>query len=158
MVAGLEKFTLGATRDPSEAEVKQFQLGIPQCRLAVGELLRVGVVVAQRVVVALALDGDAILRAGEFILQSQVMLVGLQLRIVLDNQQASERSVELSIGGNFLLWQAQAGENAQRYRRKPSALVGRSLSRSRPDLESGRCGAGAQCRLATTPPSPLHSC
>src|SRR5208282_3432661 len=56
------------------------------CEKVVGELLHVSVVVAQSIVVAFALDRYAILRAREFILQAKEILIGLQLRIVLDNE------------------------------------------------------------------------
>src|SRR5438067_6930858 len=54
---------------------------------AVGELLDVSVVIAQSAIVALALNRDAVFGSGEFILQAQEIFVGLQLRIVLDDQQ-----------------------------------------------------------------------
>jgi len=43
---------------------------------AVGELLNIGVVVLQRVVVALAFDRDAVFCASQFVLQTQKVLVG----------------------------------------------------------------------------------
>src|SRR5689334_16565327 len=58
------------------------------------ELLHVRVVVLQRVVVPLALDGDPILSARQFILQPQEIFVRLQLRIVFyDEQQATQSAV-----------------------------------------------------------------
>src|SRR6516225_9404238 len=48
----------------------------------VGEEREKRVVVLQRLVVAPALDGDAVLRSGELVLQAQEVLIGLQLRII----------------------------------------------------------------------------
>jgi hypothetical protein len=48
-------------------------------------LLNVSVVVLKRIVIPLALDGDAVFRPGEFILQAQEVLIGFQLRIILGN-------------------------------------------------------------------------
>src|SRR5208282_457575 len=71
---------------------------------AVGELLDVGVVILQGVVVALPFDSDAVLGAGEFVLQSEEVFVGFQLRIILDDhKQAAECSIELAVGSDFLL-------------------------------------------------------
>jgi hypothetical protein len=51
----------------------------------IGKLANERVVGLQRIVVALALDGDAILGAGKLVLQAQEILIGLELRIILDN-------------------------------------------------------------------------
>src|ERR1035441_5148835 len=80
----------------------------PSRKNAVRKLLHVGVVVLQGVVIALAFDGDAVLGACEFVLQAQKVFVRLQLRIIFhDQQQAADRSIELSVGGDLLLWSAR---------------------------------------------------
>src|SRR5919109_104787 len=68
-----------------------------------GKRAKPGVVVADRLVVALALDGDAVLRALELALQREEVLVGLELGIPLDgDEQATERARELPLRGREL--------------------------------------------------------
>src|SRR5262245_53025932 len=70
----------------------------PSREQAVRELLDVGVVVLEGIVVALALDSDAILGAGKFILQAHEIFVGFQLRIVLDDEKKpAECAIELPV-------------------------------------------------------------
>ena len=79
--------------------------------------MHVSVVVPQSVVVTLALDGNAILRAGKFILKTQEILVRLQLRIVLDHQQQpAQRPVELPVGRDFLLRRTRGKQGRARLR------------------------------------------
>src|SRR6266700_6276097 len=74
---------------------------------AVRELMYVSVVVLKSVVVALALDRDAVFGACKFILQTQKIFARSQLRIIFgDRQQPSQRSVELAVSGNFVCWTA----------------------------------------------------
>src|SRR5207245_10881729 len=68
----------------------------PAGKYARGELLDVGVVVLQGVVVALPCHGDAIFSAGQLVLQAQKVFVRLQLRIVLpDHDKATKGAVQL---------------------------------------------------------------
>src|SRR5450755_277263 len=64
---------------------------------AVGEQADVGVVGLDRIVVALAFDGDAIFGAGQFVLQAQEIFVGFELRVVFHyDEQAAQGAVELA--------------------------------------------------------------
>jgi hypothetical protein len=70
---------------------------------AVGELADVGVIGLDGVVVVFAGDGDAIFGAGEFVLQAEEILVGLELGIVFDDgEEAADGAVELAVGGDFV--------------------------------------------------------
>src|SRR5205085_2139061 len=69
-----------------------------------GKRAKPGVVVADRLVVALALDGDAVFRALELALQREEVLIGFEIRIALDgDQQATERAGELTLRRRELL-------------------------------------------------------
>src|ERR1700730_4167888 len=58
----------------------------------VGKQRDVGVVVLQDLIVVTTLDGDAIFRACQFILQAHKIFIGFELRIILDDhQQTPER-------------------------------------------------------------------
>src|SRR5262249_12805336 len=66
---------------------------------------------------AFALDGNAVLRASQFILQPQEVFVRLQLRIVLyDEQQAAQSAIQLAIGGDLLLRSAGREQRRPRFR------------------------------------------
>src|SRR5581483_5537090 len=71
---------------------------------AVGELEDKGVVVLDRVVVAFARHCNAIFGPSQLILQTHELLARTQLRVVFrKRQQASQRRVELSVGGDLCL-------------------------------------------------------
>src|ERR1019366_2541387 len=81
---------------------------------AVRELQHIGVVILQRVVIALALDGNPVLRPRQLILQAQKILVRLQLRIILhDQQQPPDRSIQLPVRGHLI------GRRLRRKQRRP---------------------------------------
>src|SRR5215470_5798512 len=67
---------------------------------AIGKDRQPSVVLAHRLVVAAALDHDAVLGALELRLQREEVLVALQLRITLDrDQQPAQRSAQLLLRG-----------------------------------------------------------
>src|SRR5919109_4094949 len=69
-----------------------------------GKRAKPGVVVADRLVVTLALDGDAVFRALELALQREEVLVRLELRIPLDDdEQSTERAGQLPLRRRELL-------------------------------------------------------
>src|SRR5713226_2670888 len=55
----------------------------PRGEQAIGEQPNVGVVVLQGIVVALALDGNTVLRPGQLVLQAEEVFIGLELGVVL---------------------------------------------------------------------------
>src|SRR5882672_773415 len=79
------------------------QLGRPEVEHAgedaVGEGLALGVVVHHRVVERLAREGDLVLRAGEFLLQREHILVGLQVRVGLgEGEHLTEHAGKRALG------------------------------------------------------------
>src|SRR5712692_1296797 len=87
----------------------------PTGEQAVGEQADKGVVVRQSFVVAPPLGGNAVFCACQLILQAQKILVGLELRVVFDDhQQATQRAVELIIGGDALGRRAGAEQGRTR--------------------------------------------
>src|SRR5208282_1905634 len=63
----------------------------------------VGVVVLNRIVVALALHSDTVFRAGQFILQAHEIFVRFQLRVVFhDDHQPAQCGVQLSVRRDFV--------------------------------------------------------
>src|SRR5713226_1122133 len=82
---------------------------------AVWEQADIGVVVLQGFVVAPPLDGDAVFCACQLVLQAQKILVGLELRVVLDDhQQATQRAVERIISGDPVSRRAGAEQGRTR--------------------------------------------
>ena len=63
----------------------------------------VRVVVLNRVVVALALNGDAVFSARQFVLQTEEVFIRFQLRIVFDDEeQPSESAIQLAVRGDLV--------------------------------------------------------
>ena len=70
---------------------------------AVRKLPDEGVVILNRVVVALAFNRDSVFCSGKFVLKTQEILIRTKLRIILDHREkTSEGTVELPVGGNFV--------------------------------------------------------
>ena len=70
---------------------------------AVGKLADVGVIGLDGVVVIFAGDGDAVFRAGEFILEAEEIFVGFELGVVFDyREESADGAVELAVGGDFV--------------------------------------------------------
>src|SRR6202451_4890832 len=83
---------------------------------AVRELLHVSVVVLERIVIPLAFHRDTILRACKFVLQTKEILVRFQLRIVFDDrQEVANRSIELAVRRNLLLWRTCGKQGRTRF-------------------------------------------
>src|ERR1035437_3151537 len=86
---------------PRSAEIRcvWFESG-PSCKNIVWEKLDVSVVVLHGLVVTPPFDRDAVLGASQLVLQAQKILVGLELRIILnDGEQPAECPVELAVRG-----------------------------------------------------------
>src|ERR1700683_378306 len=85
------------------------------CDNVVWEQRNVRVVSLNRVVITLALDRDAILRTCQFVLQTQEILVRLELRIILnDEQKAAECTIQLAVRGDPVLRSLRATQGRAR--------------------------------------------
>src|SRR5689334_893661 len=83
----------------------------PACERAIGPGTDVSVVVLDGVVVTLALDGDAIFRAFELILQPQKALIRFELRIIFrEGEDFHQRAIELAVGGDFVFGRLRVHE------------------------------------------------
>src|SRR5205814_3808146 len=70
---------------------------------AVGKLSNISVVILKSIVIALTFYSNSVFCSCKLVLQSQEILIGTKLRIILyHHQKASERTIQLLVGGNLL--------------------------------------------------------